>query len=115
VQAKNRLWQRKNDVAALDFHSHVINHGSGAPCPNFPAFTALSSACFPSHRNGTTLPIFTHTIRSMFAVFSIAPVALVAGLIPQQQQRLVEAWAELLVDWNLLQEGRRPAPIAPLQ
>jgi len=33
---------------------------------------------------------------------------------------LVEAWAELheeelLADWNLLQEGRRPAPITPLQ
>jgi hypothetical protein len=54
------------------------------------------------------------------AVFSISPVALISGSIPQRQQRLVEAWAELhqdelLSDWNLLQEGRRPAPIAPLQ
>jgi hypothetical protein len=29
------------------------------------------------------------------AVFSIFPVALVIGFIPQRQQRLVEAWAEL--------------------
>jgi hypothetical protein len=29
------------------------------------------------------------------AVFSISPVALMAGSIPQRQQRLVEAWAEL--------------------
>jgi hypothetical protein len=33
---------------------------------------------------------------------------------------LVEAWAELhqeelLADWELLRQGRRPAPIAPLQ
>jgi hypothetical protein len=54
------------------------------------------------------------------AVFSISPVALISGSIPQRQPRLVEAWAELhqdelLSDWNLLQEGRRPAPIAPLQ
>lgn len=54
------------------------------------------------------------------AVFSIGPVELLAGTIPQRQQRLVEAWAELhqeelLADWELLRQGRRPAPIAPLQ
>ena len=53
------------------------------------------------------------------AVFSISPVQLIAGSIPQRQQRFVEAWAELhqdelLADWQLLQEGRRPAPIQPL-
>jgi len=50
----------------------------------------------------------------MIAVFSISPVALISGSIPQRQQRLVEAWAELhqdelLSDWNLLQEGRNHA------
>lgn len=54
------------------------------------------------------------------AVFSIAPVALLVGFMPPRQQRLVEAWAEihmeeLLTDWQLLQDGRRPAPIPPLQ
>jgi hypothetical protein len=54
------------------------------------------------------------------AVFSIGSVELLAGSIPQRQQRLVEAWAELhqhelLADWELLQQGQRPAPIAPLQ
>jgi len=54
------------------------------------------------------------------AVFSISPVALIAGDLPQRQQRLVEAWAELhqgelLSDWNLLLDGRRPVPIVPLQ
>ncbi|HEX8297238.1 MAG TPA: DUF4160 domain-containing protein [Chthoniobacteraceae bacterium] len=54
------------------------------------------------------------------AVFSISPVAALAGSIPQRQQRLVEAWAELhqeelLADWMLLQQGRRPSPIPPLQ
>ena len=53
------------------------------------------------------------------AVFSISPVELLAGSVPQRQQRLVEAWAELrqqelLADWELLRLGRRPAPIAPL-
>lgn len=54
------------------------------------------------------------------AVFSISPVTRIAGSLPQRQQRLVEAWAELhqtelQTDWQLLQDGRRPVPIRPLQ
>ena len=54
------------------------------------------------------------------AVFSILPVALIIGFMPQKQQRLVEAWAELhqselLDDWQLLEQGRKPKPISPLQ
>jgi Domain of unknown function (DUF4160) len=53
------------------------------------------------------------------AVFSISPIALVAGSLPKRQQRLVEAWAELhqeelISDWQLLQNGKTPAPIQPL-
>jgi hypothetical protein len=45
---------------------------------------------------------------------------LIIGYLLQRQQRLVEAWAELhaeelLSDWQLLQQGRKPAPISPLQ
>jgi hypothetical protein len=45
---------------------------------------------------------------------------MVAGSLPQRQQRLVEAWAELhkeelLSDWELLQNGKRPAQIEPLR
>jgi hypothetical protein len=72
----------------------------------------------PSERHHA--PHFHAYYQEHVAVFSISPVALVAGSIPQRQQRLVEAWAELhqdelLADWNLLDQGRRPAPIAPLQ
>ena len=54
------------------------------------------------------------------AVFSISPVALIIGFIPQRQQRLVEAWAdlhegEIFADWLLLEQGRKPSPITPLQ
>ncbi len=54
------------------------------------------------------------------AVFSISPVALIIGFLPVRQQRLVEAWAELhqeelLADWHLLDSGRKPNPITPLQ
>jgi hypothetical protein len=58
-------------------------------------------------------------IRSM-SRFGIQPVELLAGDIPLRQKRLIEAWAELhqeelIADWNALQQGRRAAPIAPLQ
>ena len=54
------------------------------------------------------------------AVFTLDPVELVAGMLPQRQRRFVEAWAELhqaelVADWQLLQAGRRPLPIDPLR
>lgn len=52
-------------------------------------------------------------------IFSICPVALIAGEIPLRQRRFVEAWAELHQtelqrDWELLALGSRPNPISPL-
>jgi Domain of unknown function (DUF4160) len=72
----------------------------------------------PSERHHT--PHFHAYYQEHVAVFSISPIALVAGSVPQRQQRLIEAWVELhqdelLADWNLLQQGRKPAPIMPLQ
>lgn len=54
------------------------------------------------------------------AIYTIDPVELIAGDLPKRQRRLVEAWAELhrdelLSDWRLLQEGRKPLPIEPLR
>jgi hypothetical protein len=42
-----------------------------------------------------------------------------AGKLPTRQQRLVEAWAELhqaelLEDWQRMQNGRKPFAIKPL-
>jgi len=53
------------------------------------------------------------------AVFGIQPVELISGELPRRQARLVEAWAELheaelVADWDRLQSGQRPLPIAPL-
>ena len=72
----------------------------------------------PSERHH--VPHFHAYYQEDVAVFSISPLALVTGFMPQRQRRLIEAWAELhrdelLVDWNLLQEGKRPAPIEPLR
>lgn len=65
------------------------------------------------------LPHFHAYYQDEAAVFGIEPVDLIAGEFPRRQRRLVEAWAELhqaelLADWNRLQDGRPALPIAPL-
>ena len=72
----------------------------------------------PSARHHS--PHFHAYYQEHIAVFSILPVTVLAGSLPQRQQRLVEAWAELhqdelLADWRLLEQGRKPSPINPLQ
>ena len=61
-----------------------------------------------------------HVAQDEAAVFSISPVELIAGTLPQKQRRLVEAWAELhqaelIADWQLLHAGRAAVPIEPLK
>lgn len=53
------------------------------------------------------------------AIYALSPIELIAGSLPRRQQRFVEAWAELhedelRADWQLLQSGQVPLPIAPL-
>jgi hypothetical protein len=64
-------------------------------------------------------PHFHAYYQDEVAVFSLDPIELLAGSLPRRQRRLVEAWAELhdaelLADWQRLQAGRSPLPIAPL-
>ena len=66
------------------------------------------------------LPHFHAYYQEDVAVIGLDPIEPVAGGLPRRQQRLVEAWAELhqeelLADWQRLQEGRPPLPIAPLK
>ncbi len=54
------------------------------------------------------------------ASYSIDPIAQLAGALPRRQQRLVEAWAELhqaelLDNWQRIQEGRRGQRIRGLE
>jgi len=65
------------------------------------------------------LPHFHAYYQDDAAVFTFDPVEMIAGSLPRRQQRLVEAWAELhqaelRADWQQLQSGRTPTPIAPL-
>ncbi len=69
----------------------------------------------PHHR-----PHFHAYYQDYVAVFGIKPIELISGDLPQRQQRLVEAWAELhqaelLAAWINLQAGRKPEPIDPLK
>ena len=66
------------------------------------------------------LPRFHAYYQNDVAVIGLDPVELIAGNLPRRQRRLVEAWAELhqdelLADWQRLQQGQRPVPIAPLE
>ena len=65
------------------------------------------------------VPHFHAYYQNEVAIFSLDPIALMAGQLPTRQQRLVEAWAELhqaelLEDWQRLQNGRKPFAIKPL-
>ena len=89
------------------------------PCPNSHAFTASAFGCSPSLPSAITPRISTPTMASMSPSFPFRPSPSLSASPPQRQQRLVEAWAELheeelLADWALLEQGRKPSPIKPL-
>ena len=66
------------------------------------------------------LPHFHAYYQDDVAVVGLEPIDVIAGVLPRRQLRLVEAWAELhqhelMADWERLQEGEEPLPIAPLE
>jgi hypothetical protein len=65
-------------------------------------------------------PHFHAYYQDQVAIYSINPVELIAGDMPQRQKRLIEAWAELhqqelTADWQRLQSGQKALPIDPLR
>jgi Domain of unknown function (DUF4160) len=74
-----------------------------------------AEASDPHHR-----PHFHAYYQEEVAIYGIESVDLIAGSLPRQQKRFVDAWAELhrqelLANWERLQEGRLPAKIEPLK
>ncbi len=66
------------------------------------------------------LPHFHAYYHDDVTVVGLDPVDVIAGSLPRRQLRLVEAWAELhqhelMADWERLQSGEAPLPIAPLE
>ena len=69
----------------------------------------------PHHR-----PHFHAYYQNDVAIYAVDSIEMIDGALPQRQQRLVEAWAELhqgeLRDnWKRLQAGQLPYKIAPLR
>jgi hypothetical protein len=69
----------------------------------------------PHHR-----PHFHAYYQNHAAVYGIDSIEIISGSLPRQQQRLVEAWAELhrgelLEGWERLQSGQLAFKIAPLR
>lgn len=65
-------------------------------------------------------PHFHAYYQEHVGIYGLDTLELIGGSLPQRQQRLVEAWAELhqqelLADWQRLQQGKRPVPIRPLE
>jgi hypothetical protein len=66
------------------------------------------------------LPHFHAFYQEHTATFALDPIDMVDGSLPNKQRRLVEAWAELhleelMRDWQLLDAGKKPLKIQPLQ
>ena len=65
------------------------------------------------------IPHFHAYYQETVGIYSLDVLQLIAGTLPRRQQHLVEAWelhqAELVADWQLLQQGKRPLPIKPLE
>ena len=75
----------------------------------------FAEAIGPHHR-----PHFHAYHQDEVGIFAIDTIELMAGSLPQRQQRFVEAWAEihqaeLLAAWEHLQAGRLPGKIEPLR
>lgn len=69
----------------------------------------------PHHR-----PHFHTYYQEDVGVYAIETIEMIAGELPRRQQRLVEAWAELLneellSDWERLQSGQVLFKIDPLR
>jgi Domain of unknown function (DUF4160) len=87
--------------------------------PELSRFYGIIIRMFSEPTERHRMPHFHAYYQEHVAIFGVEPVELIAGSLPQRQQRLVEAWAELhqeelASDWALLQNGKRPAPIEPL-
>jgi len=88
--------------------------------PELSRFFGIVIRMFPEPSTAHHLPHFHVYYQEHTAVYSVEPVAIIAGYLPQRQQRLVEAWGEIHLDelkndWNSLLAGHTVKPIKPLE
>ncbi len=65
-------------------------------------------------------PHFHAYYQDQVGIYGMERIERLAGSLPNRQERLVLAWAELhqeelLVNWRALQDGRPPVKIEPLK
>ena len=89
-------------------------------CRRSADFSVSLFVCLPKPGSPHQVAHFHAYYQDEVGIFSIDPIELIAGSLPRRQRRFVEAWAELhqgelRVDWQRLQEGRKPVPIEPLK
>jgi hypothetical protein len=66
------------------------------------------------------VPHFHAYYQDEVGIYNLDSLELIGGGLPKRQQRIVEAWAELhqaelLADWQLVKQGKKPVPIKPLE
>ena len=88
--------------------------------PELARFFGIIIRMYPKPHVSHHRPHFHAYYQDSVAVYAIDQIELLAGELPQRQQRLVEAWAELhqqelQEDWQRLQSGQLPNKIDPLQ
>ena len=88
--------------------------------PELARFFGIIIRMYPEPQVSHHRPHFHAYYQDSVAVYAIEQIELLAGELPQRQQRLVEAWAELhqqelQEDWQRLQSGQLPNKIDPLQ
>ena len=88
--------------------------------PELARFFGIIIRMYPEPHVSHHRPHFHAHYQDFVAVYAIDQIELLAGELPQRQQRLVEAWAELhqqelQEDWQRLLAGQPPNKIDPLQ
>jgi len=83
-------------------------------------FFGIVIRMFVEHGGRHHQPHFHAVYQEYEAVFTISPVEILSGSMPNKQQRLIMAWAEIHQDelqaaWNLLDGGKKPPSIEPLR
>lgn len=88
--------------------------------PELSRFFGIIIRMFPEAGAPHHRPHFRAVYQGAKAAFAIDMIECIAGELPQSQQRLVEAWAEIHQDelkaaWASLQSGTPPVKIEPLR
>jgi hypothetical protein len=95
-------------------------HGGVKDVPELSRFFGIIVRMYAEVSVPHNVPHFHAYYQEHAAVIGLDPIELIAGTMPRRQRRFIVAWAELpqqelIADWERLQRGEVPLPIAPLE